>query len=231
MLKKVLITAAGGMVALSLSACGGSPEATKDKSEKTNKDIVVSKSDESPKKESSVKDDENVEPTQLIPSSQNDQLKDYVMSVDSPSVEFQEQEIKIIGIDFGKKGIPSILGIKDVSGEYIGSFSVLKGMNSDGKRDAELILFLEFHSKKEIDPRSGITPTIPDISVTDDRGDTAKEIAAVPNAATETYYRKEGNIIAAVGFAVYSNAKSFTIKLNGNTFLVNNLNYRTEEEF
>ncbi|PID03647.1 hypothetical protein CSV67_03110 [Sporosarcina sp. P2] len=231
MLKRTLITTAGIMLTLSLSACGDSSVATEDTSEKTNKENLVSKSSESQKNESLNKEKKIVEPIQLMPSSQNEHLKDYVTSIDSPLIEYQEQEIKIIGIDFGKKGIPSILGIKEVSGEYIGSFSVLKGMNSDSKRDAELILFLELQSQKDIEPRSGIPAVLPEIVVTDDRDDNAKEVAKVPNSTTEVYYQKGENVIAAVGFAVYSDAESFVIDIEGNRFLVNELNYRTKDEF
>lgn len=231
MFKRILITVTGGMLALSLSACGDQSETTEDASGKTNEEAVLSKNGESQKNEDLDKAKKTVEPIQLIPSSQNEHLKDYVTSVDSPSIEFQEQEIKIIGIDFGKKGIPSILGIKEVSGEYIGSFSVLKGLNSDNKKDAELILFFELQSQQDIEPRSGIPATLPEITVTDDRDDSAKEVAKVPNSTTEVYYQKGESVIAAVGFAVYSDAESFIINIEGNKFLVNELTYRTKDEF
>ena len=203
MLKSILITVTGGMLALLLSACGDQSESAEDASRKTNEETVLSKNGDSQKNEDLDKVKKIVEPIQLMPSSQNVHLKDYVTSLDSPLIEFQEQDIKIIGIDFGKKGIPSILGIKEVSGEYIGSFSVLKGLNSDNKKDAELILFLELQSQEDIEPRSGILATLPEIVVTDDRDDNAKEVAKVPNSTTEVYYQQGENVIAAVGFAVY----------------------------
>ncbi|MBX0319792.1 hypothetical protein [Shouchella clausii] len=157
----------------------------------------------------------------------NDKLQDYITTYNTNLLEFENQTITLIGVDFGKEDVPSILGIKDVSGEYIGEFSVQQGMNRDSKRDAELILFFELESLEEISPRSEVKVSLPTVTVIDDQNEESKEIASTP---LDRYYKSnDDTVIGAIGFSVFSDAVYFDVKVDDRVqFRIENLNYRTE---
>lgn len=157
----------------------------------------------------------------------NDNLEDYITTYNTEILEFENQSIKLIGIDYGKEEVPSILGIKDVSGEYIGEFSVQQGMNRDSKKDAELILFFELDSLEEISPRSEVKVSLPTVTVIDDQNEESKAIASTP---LDRYYKSnDDTVIGAIGFSVFSDAVYFDVKVDDRVqFRIENLKYRTE---
>lgn len=161
----------------------------------------------------------------------NEKFRDFVTTFESPEIVYKNQSIKLVGVDFGKQGIPNIMGIQDVDPGQLGSFSALQGKHRDDKRDSELILFFEMKSKEKIEPRSEIKATLPQITVIDDQGDKAKQIAKVPNKNKEVYYKKGEDVFGVVGYAVYSDTKEFKVNIGQSTLVIKDLKYRTESEF
>lgn len=161
----------------------------------------------------------------------NEKFRDFVTTFESPEIVYKNQGIKLVGVDFGKQGIPNIMGIQDVDPGQLGSFSALQGIHRDNKRDSELILFFEMKSKEKIEPRSEIKATLPQITVIDDQGDKAKQIAKVPSKNKEVYYKKGEDVFGVVGYAVYSDTKEFKVNIGQSTLVIKDLRYRTESEF